>query len=419
MLAQHITSKSCIQGFNKKISVISKEITTGNRISFKNSSDIIIGGINSVNHLLYKSSTPGLQSAISILNSAQSSLELMSDITQELHRTFVAASTQNLPQNELNVLETLFQNQIQMLDQVANSAKYASISLLDGSIDPATPLALHTPSGGVINITAPNMTNAASPIANPDSAPHIKIRSDAATFAAAVPGINTLDEIKAFCGEDSFLWIVANQIDLAFAAGLATPGNEYRTCLAQLQGLNWDALFPTKPADAAAARALIAEPDFSMTPGGNTIEACFGAGGGDPHFMLWTAIIEAIGAVPNPYIPAKYVAQTSAVLSISSPDYFEAVEQRIKSAQGYIIGAQISINAQIKALEGVKTQYFEYMDQFGETADKYLKVDVLQASGNLNQLISSLTLAIEATVVFQARLNKILSDTANNLLQRG
>ena len=405
MSVKHINTFGRIQQNTKlQMSVVSKEMSTGRKVSFEKSADIIIGGIHQINHLMYKAAGSGVNSVISLLNQSQHSLNEMSNVVHELHRMCVYAGAQNLPQSELNVLETIFQTQIQNLDQIATTAKYGDIHLLDGSMDDGTPLQINTPDGDIIDITIPNMTNAASPINNPDpDAPHIRTPCTAQEFRDAVGPANggtTLGNISTFVGEDSFLYIVANQINEAFTTGV------YATCLAQLEALPWDTLL--RPSEAADARALIATPAFS-DPGG-TLETCITLG-----FTVYDVLDQAISA---PYVPANYVAQKSDGLSIASPDNLYAVVERLKLTTNYITDAQSKVNNQIRYMEGVRVRYYEHADQSGENTAKYFETDVMAASSKLNRLIASQDLAISATVGFRAQLNAEIAYTAQRILQQ-
>jgi len=420
MSVKHInTSKSCVQSTTRRISTISKEISYGNRITFSNSADIIIGNINYTNYLTYKSADQGLKSTISLLNHSQIALAEMHDAAQELHRLYISATTETLSQNELNILERAFQTQINNLDQIATIAKYGSFSLLDGSLDSKSPLQINTPGGDVIDITIPNMTNAGSPIANPgEDDPHVKVHATVQAFQDAVNipagnAANVLDNIKAFCGKDSFLYIVADQIDKAFTAGVAAAiGAEYATCLAYLQGFNWDTVL--NPSDASVARDLIANPEFSNPR--KTLETCIILISViTQDTALYNAIVHAITSV---YVPAKYILQASQTLSISSPDYFAAVGERLKIAMNYIASAQSSVNQQIKYIEGMRIMYFEHADQSGEKAEKYLKTNMLESASELNHYVTSQDLAIASTIGFRTQLNQTIADAASRILQR-
>lgn len=417
MSVTHInTFRRVTQNTKLQMSVVSKEMSTGRKVSFEKSADIILGGIHKINHLMYKAAGSGVNSVISLLHQSQNSLNEMSNLVQELHRMCVYAGAQNLPQSELNVLETIFQTQIQNLDQIATTAKYGDIPLLDG-----TPLQITTPDGDPMDITIPNMTNAASPINHPGpNDPHIRTPCTAQEFLDEIPvdndgdHINVLDNIKTFSGGDSFLYIVANQIDKAFTTGLADAGHEYATCIAQLQGLNWDALL--RPSEAADARALIANPAFSTDPGNTIFTAIGSIGTGSPQDEALYITLER--AITLQYIPANYVAQKSDGLSISSPDNLYAVVERLKLTTNYIIDAQSRVNNQIRYMEGVRIRYYEHADQSGENTAKYFETDILAASSRLNSLIASQDLSISATVGFRAKLNATIADTAQRILQQ-
>jgi hypothetical protein len=436
MQVTHIhTPKSYMQHATKQAISIGTEINTGKRTAFKNPSEIVLGEINNTNRLIYHSSNPGLDSVTSLLNTANTYLNEMSNAAQELTNLFTQASTQTLSQSVLTTLDAQFQTQIRKLDQIANNASVGPFSPLNGSISTATPLNIYTPTGDAIPITIPNMMNSESPISKPGPNDlQIELPSTILAFQTTmnVPvdnPVNVLQNIKTFCGQNSFLYIVANQINEAFKAGIADdtahgglpPNVAYDACLLYLRRVNWNNLL-SQQTDVIAAQNLILNPTFSGP--GNVLQDCIDnivTLATTQDAMLYTAINVSIAPpLPAiaPFIPTKYVVQASNMLSIASPDYFAVVGARLKSTKLYIASAQCEVNQQIKVIEGLRARYAAAADLYGESADSYLKTDILKASIQLNDIMISQSLVIEATTGVHAKLTKTISDAVTYILRK-
>ena len=412
------TSKSC-NIINKAIAVTGKEMATGKRTQFSGPKDIIVGDIYKTQHLTYKRADAGLRSSVQLLNQASIAINEMSGILKEMQNLFLSASTQNMSAAQLATMDSAFQSQIQQLEQIANSTTYANLSLLNGTN--ASPLAINLPGGNSLDINIANMTNKASPVGNPGASDlQINFPCTLAQFNAAInkpvgAPVDVLANIKTFSGASSLLYVVANQINEGFNAGLAAaPGDESAACVAYLQAVNWNNLLT--PDQALAAVMLMGNEGFLANDGVSRISAginVLAMGGNTQDAELLIAVLAAIEL-----LPAEYVTQQSPALSIGSSDYFTAVAERLQSASYYFASAQSGVCAQIQYIEGLRNIYNTYSDEYGDTANRYSEVDIVDSSRRLAELTSSYDFAMSATTGFKSRLEQTLAASYKQILQR-
>ena len=254
------------------------------------------------------------------------------------------------------------------------------------------------------------MTNAASPITMQTTS-----QSTISAFEATVgKAADVLSSIQAFCGQNSFLYIVANQINTEFTAQVLA----YPTCLANLQAVNWDDLL--SPEDALAARNLMfnpVNPEFATNLPHNTLNTCIS----EINFTVKTpdeALYSAIHiAITRAYIPSQYIVQTSNMPNISSPVYFAAAAQTLQSTRMYLAAAQSSINQNVLVVDGLRARYAAAEDLYGESADKFLNIDIVKASTELQELTTSLPSVIDATTGFQSKVSKTIADAVAYILR--